>query len=75
MGKEIADSVTNMNPKPMKLKFEKVYYPCILQTKKRYVGYMYEHKDQEVPVFTLKAQRLCDEMCKFTWCVFVWFSL
>lgn len=55
LGKEIADSVTNMNPKPMKLKFEKVYYPCILQTKKRYVGYMYEHKDQEVPVFNAKG--------------------
>lgn len=55
LGHEIADSITEMNPKPMKLKFEKVYYPCILQTKKRYVGYMYEYKDQTTPVFNAKG--------------------
>ncbi|KRY60552.1 DNA polymerase zeta catalytic subunit, partial [Trichinella britovi] len=38
VGAEIAASITEMNPYPVKLKFEKVYYPCILQTKKRYVG-------------------------------------
>ena len=31
IGQEIADQVTQMNPKPVKLKFEKVYLPCILQ--------------------------------------------
>ena len=39
----------------MKLKFEKVYLPCILQTKKRYVGYMYETKDQAEPVYDAKG--------------------
>lgn len=31
IGTEIVDVVTNDNPKPVKLKLEKVYYPCILQ--------------------------------------------
>lgn len=31
IGTEIADAVTNDNPKPVKLKFEKVYLPCMLQ--------------------------------------------
>ena len=29
--------------------------PCILQTKKRYVGYMYETLDQKEPVFDAKG--------------------
>ncbi len=31
IGNEIVEAVTNDNPKPVKLKLEKVYYPCILQ--------------------------------------------
>ena len=31
IGAEIADVVTAANPKPVKLKFEKVMQPCILQ--------------------------------------------
>lgn len=55
IGQEIAKTVTNINPEPIKLKFEKVYYPCILQTKKRYVGYMYENKSQKTPIFDAKG--------------------
>uniref|UniRef100_A0AAX7UJ27 DNA polymerase zeta catalytic subunit n=1 Tax=Astatotilapia calliptera TaxID=8154 RepID=A0AAX7UJ27_ASTCA len=55
IGKEIAEAVTATNPKPIKLKFEKVYLPCVLQTKKRYVGYMYESLDQKEPVFDAKG--------------------
>lgn len=31
IGNEIADAVTAANPTPVKLKFEKVLHPCILQ--------------------------------------------
>ncbi|XP_076024079.1 DNA polymerase zeta catalytic subunit isoform X1 [Genypterus blacodes] len=55
IGQEIAEAVTATNPKPVKLKFEKVYLPCILQTKKRYVGYMYESLEQKEPVFDAKG--------------------
>ncbi|XP_011881898.1 PREDICTED: DNA polymerase zeta catalytic subunit [Vollenhovia emeryi] len=55
IGEEIADAVTATNPPPVKLKFEKVLHPCILQTKKRYCGYMYETRDQEKPEFLAKG--------------------
>ncbi len=55
IGKEIADKVTSINPKPIKLQFEKVYHPCIMVTKKRYVGYKYESVDQKEPVFDAKG--------------------
>ncbi|XP_028411186.1 DNA polymerase zeta catalytic subunit-like isoform X2 [Dendronephthya gigantea] len=55
IGMDIVDTVTAENPKPVKLKFEKVYLPCVLQTKKRYVGYMYETLDQKEPVFDAKG--------------------
>ncbi|XP_066995085.2 uncharacterized protein PolZ1 [Anabrus simplex] len=55
IGAEIAEAVTQDNPKPVKLKLEKVYQPCLLQTKKRYVGYMYESPDQEKPVYDAKG--------------------
>ncbi|CAB3369259.1 Hypothetical predicted protein [Cloeon dipterum] len=55
MAEKIADAVTRDNPNPVKLKMEKVYQPCILQTKKRYVGFMYESKHQEEPVYEAKG--------------------
>ena len=32
-----------------------VYYPCVLQTKKRYVAFMYETKDQKEPTLDAKG--------------------
>ncbi|XP_064489421.1 DNA polymerase zeta catalytic subunit-like isoform X2 [Ornithodoros turicata] len=55
IGQEIAEVVTAQNPKPVKLKFEKVYLPCVLQTKKRYVGFAYESLEQLVPVYDAKG--------------------
>ncbi|KAJ8727406.1 hypothetical protein PYW07_001525 [Mythimna separata] len=55
IGQQIADAVTADNPSPVALKLEKVYQPCILQTKKRYVGYMYESAEQQKPVYEAKG--------------------
>lgn len=55
IGEDIAKAVTDVNPRPVKLKFEKVYHPCVLLAKKRYVGFKYEHRDQKVPEFDAKG--------------------
>uniref|UniRef100_H2ZKD5 DNA polymerase zeta catalytic subunit n=1 Tax=Ciona savignyi TaxID=51511 RepID=H2ZKD5_CIOSA len=55
IGRDIVTEVTNANPRPIKLKLEKIYQPCILQTKKRYVGYAYETEDQVEPTFDAKG--------------------
>ncbi|BGP59076.1 hypothetical protein NBRC10512_007351 [Rhodotorula toruloides] len=55
IGNEIADVVTSQNPRPIKLKFEKVYLPCVLLAKKRYVGFKYEYKAQKEPDFDAKG--------------------
>ncbi|WPG98667.1 DNA polymerase zeta catalytic subunit [Acrodontium crateriforme] len=55
IGDEIAKAVTDMNPRPVKLKFEKVYHPCVLLAKKRYVGFKYEHPDHTEPEFDAKG--------------------
>ncbi|KAJ0256178.1 DNA polymerase zeta catalytic subunit [Hirschfeldia incana] len=55
IGQEIASGITEMNPYPVTLKMEKVYQPCFLLTKKRYVGYSYESPDQNEPTFDAKG--------------------
>ena len=55
IGEDIAATVTKMNPRPVKLKFEKVYHPCVLLAKKRYVGFKYEHRNQTEPDFDAKG--------------------
>ncbi|XP_063402916.1 DNA polymerase zeta catalytic subunit-like [Mytilus trossulus] len=55
IGYDICDAVTALHPSPIKLKFEKVYLPCVLQTKKRYVGFSYETPDQKEPIFDAKG--------------------
>ena len=55
IGHDIDDTVSAHNPKPVKLKFEKVYLPSVLLAKKRYVGYKFEHPEDEVPTFDAKG--------------------
>ena len=40
--KDMAALVTKKFKKPIELKFEKVYWPAILESKKRYFGYPWE---------------------------------
>ncbi|KIX05146.1 uncharacterized protein Z518_06018 [Rhinocladiella mackenziei CBS 650.93] len=55
IGEDIAETITKMNPRPIKLKFEKVYHPCVLLAKKRYVGFKYESRNQTEPDFDAKG--------------------
>lgn len=71
IGQDITDAVTAANPPPIKLKFEKVsqhqnrnagayipgkvYLPCVLLAKKRYVGFKYENPDDLEPLFDAKG--------------------
>lgn len=55
VGNRIVKQAAEIFPEPMALKLEKVYQPCVLQTKKRYVGYSYESKTQAVPTFDAKG--------------------
>lgn len=55
IGEEISAAITAANPRPIKLKFEKVYHPCVLLAKKRYVGFKYEHRNQKEPEFDAKG--------------------
>ncbi|KAG5354785.1 DNA polymerase zeta catalytic subunit [Yarrowia sp. B02] len=55
IGAEIANTITTANPAPMKLQFEKVYLPCMLISKKRYVGYKWEYSKQMYPIFEAKG--------------------
>jgi len=56
LGEEIASLITSLNPRPVKLNFEKVYHPCVLQSKKRYVGWKFESKSQAVGVLDAKVK-------------------
>lgn len=58
IGRDIAKKVSSVFPDPMKLKFEKVYLPCVLETKKRYFGYMFETEDQIEPELDAKGIEL-----------------
>lgn len=55
IGNEIAQEITAKSPVDVLLKFEKVYSPCVLVTKKRYVGFAYESLAQEAPHLDAKG--------------------
>ncbi|KAI8319600.1 hypothetical protein GQ54DRAFT_292581, partial [Martensiomyces pterosporus] len=58
IGREIAEAVTALNPHPVELKFEKVYQPSVLLTKKRYAGWMYTSAGQTEPLLDVKGMEL-----------------
>lgn len=47
--------MTDFFPDPIKLKFEKVYHPCVLLAKKRYVGNCFESETQTLATFEAKG--------------------
>lgn len=52
---EMVSAISECNPYPIKMKFEKIYQPCVLQTKKRYCGFKYEFPEQVKPEFEAKG--------------------
>ncbi|TPX33312.1 DNA-directed DNA polymerase [Synchytrium microbalum] len=55
IAKDIVTAMTDENPHPVKLKFEKVYHPCFLYAKKKYVGASFENPEQEDFIFDAKG--------------------
>ncbi|EJS41398.1 rev3p [Saccharomyces arboricola H-6] len=55
IGNAMAKRVTQNNPNPVSLKFEKLYHPSILASKKRYVGFSYQSRFQVLPLFDAKG--------------------
>ncbi|KAJ3371311.1 DNA polymerase zeta, partial [Kappamyces sp. JEL0680] len=55
VGADMVAAITRMNPAPVKLQFEKVYHPCILLAKKRYVGFKFAASTDTEPVFDAKG--------------------
>ena len=67
IGHEIAEYITSKCPPEVILKFEKVYDPCILVTKKRYVGNSYETEDQIKPHLDAKGiEMIRRDQCPMT---------
>jgi DNA polymerase zeta len=50
----MAEFITRACPSPITLKFEKVYFPSILMSKKRYCGYKFETTCSN-PIFDAKG--------------------
>ncbi|KPI85649.1 putative DNA polymerase zeta catalytic subunit [Leptomonas seymouri] len=55
IGQQMADAVTESNPSPIRLQFEKIVSPCLLLVKKRYAGYMWTSPTQPSPTFFAKG--------------------
>lgn len=55
LGNQLAKTITEIFPDPIKLKFEKVYHPCVLLAKKRYVGNCFEYETQKSGSFEAKG--------------------
>ena len=58
LGREAADLVTTKFIKPIKLEFEKVYYPYLLINKKRYAG-LYWTKVEKYDKMDAKGIEVC----------------
>jgi len=54
-GSRIAREVTKQNPRPVELKFDKVYLPSCLVSKKRYVGRAWQSPTDTSPLFDAKG--------------------
>ncbi|KAE8733567.1 DNA polymerase delta catalytic subunit [Hibiscus syriacus] len=49
LGREAAEHISGTSTKPIKLEFEKVYYPYLLISKKRYAGLFWTNPKKDIP--------------------------
>ncbi|XP_039012383.1 DNA polymerase delta catalytic subunit-like [Hibiscus syriacus] len=60
LGREAAEHISGTFTKPIKLEFEKIYYPHLLISKKRYAG-LFGLIHKSMTKWTLKALKLFEE--------------
>ncbi|GMM35040.1 DNA-directed DNA polymerase delta [Saccharomycopsis crataegensis] len=65
MGEEAADLVSEIFPNPVKLEFEKVYYPYLLINKKRYAGLYWTNTKKFDKMDTKGLETVRRDNCKF----------
>jgi len=58
LAKEVSETVTAHCPFPVHLEYEKVYHPCFLAAKKRYVGYKFESATETKGVIDCKGMEI-----------------
>lgn len=46
LGLSAAETISKTFPSPVKLEFEKVYYPYLLMSKKRYAGLLWTNPEE-----------------------------
>jgi len=64
VGREAAELITNQFPNPIRLEFEKVYFPFLLMAKKRYVG-LYWTNIKHWDKLDTKGIEVCNDVLHF----------
>lgn len=65
LGEESATMISDTFKKPIELEFEKVYYPLLLFSKKRYSGLMYENPEVPTKIDSKGIQVVRRDNCPF----------
>lgn len=64
LGKEAAARISELFPDPVKLEFEKVYYPYLLISKKRYAGLLWTNPDKPTKIDTKGIETVRRDNCQ-----------
>ena len=63
LGKQASEIITKYFKKPIKLEFEKVYYPYLLMNKKRYAGLIWTRTDKYDKIDTKGFEAVRRDVC------------
>lgn len=64
LGEEAADAISGIFPKPVKLEFEKCYFPYLLVSKKRYAGLLWTNSDNYDKMDTKGIESVRRDNCR-----------